>query len=269
MVLFLPASPWGPTLSLHRQPWSLARTANWGLPYVGGGNPQCAHIWACWPSLGGWAQGWVEVLGMWVVALLYQDSCALPRLQLWVESVPRGCTISLSWGSRTEGIKEKVQVRWQKEERPRGCVENSSPHGIWWWRHAWLLCRALGARYLGTCVRLMCAPWLGSLSSDRFLGVPPGPERLCLVNAASLRHAAVWRPRPSWSSSEVWQVEHPAAFFLPGCWQLSDFKAGTHWPGTQWPWHKSLLSLLLLSRQKGGSLVPLHRFCPAWRAGFP
>lgn len=28
----------------------------------------------------------------------------------------------------------------------------------------------------------------------------------------------LWRPRPSWSSLEAWQVEQPAAFFLPGHW---------------------------------------------------
>jgi len=36
---------------------------------------------------------------------------------------------------------------------------------------------ALGARYLGTSVRPLCAPWLGFLPSHRFLGVPPGLER--------------------------------------------------------------------------------------------
>lgn len=125
---------------------------------------------------------------------------------------------------------------------------------------------ALGARYLGTSVVHPMA-WLSL--SHRFLGVPLGLERQCVVSVASLYYAAVWRLRPSWSSSEVWQVEHPAAFFLPGHWQLSDFKAGTHWPGTQWPWHNSLLSLLLLSRQKGGILAPLHWLCHACRAGFP
>jgi len=54
-----------------------------------------------------------------------------------------------------------------------------------------------------------------------------GAGKAVSVSVASLQHAAVWRPRPSWSSSEAWQVEHPAAFFLPGHWQLSDFKAGT------------------------------------------
>lgn len=69
--------------------------------------------------------------------------------------------------------------------------------------------------------------WLGRLCSQ----VPKGAAGAGRgVSGECGPHCSVqllWRPRPSRSSLEAWQVEQPAAFFLPGPWRPSDFKAGS------------------------------------------
>lgn len=75
------------------------------------------------------------------------------------------------------------------------------------------LSEAVGARHLHTAVKLLCASWLGRLCSQ----VPKGAAGR-EVSGECGPHCSVqllWRPKPSWSLSEAWQVEQTAEFFLP------------------------------------------------------